>query len=234
MPAALYARESIEWLPAVKVEKYSPDQVAYAAARLLEGSSRLTRYGRQARRTLRQHSGPPGFVLRKYCQAPEEGVAESIGNSLLYMGMNKLDNWLIAAGGTNNGMGIGGPGVTHGYVGVGDSSTVPTPSTDTAMLAAVNHCYNSMDAGFPTIGTLANTGILTVQSTFAPAAGVFTWNEWGCGTSTATVAAATTSANAQPTTGTLDGLFNRAVVGGSLGTKGSGSAWVFTVTLRLQ
>jgi hypothetical protein len=101
------------------------------------------------------------------------------------------------------------------------------------MLAAVNHCYNAIDSSFPVIGGGASTGILTVQSTFAAAAGVFQWNEWGCGTSTGAVAAASTSANAQPTTGTLDGLFNRAVVGGSLGTKGSGSAWVFTVTLRL-
>lgn len=217
--------------PRVAVLRFSPDQTAYATRRLNElcvGRNPVARFYRKVRS---RHCGPPGELLGRWCGHPEDGIAESNGNILLNTGATKITRLLTGTTPSGNPL-SGTPAAGFGYLGVGDGSAAPAV-TQTA-LQGTNRCYNAIDAGFPTLAV----GVVTIQSTFAAAAAAggswAGWLEWGLGTSTAAVAAATTSTNAQPSTGTYDALINRTVPAGGLGSKGTSAAWVFTVTLSVS
>lgn len=132
------------------------------------------------------------------------------GNLLLNAGINRMGSLLIAGGGQ-------ALDATHCRLGVGNGSTAVV-NTDTDLSAAAgsaNRWFQLVDAGFPTFS--AQT--LTVKATYATGDGNFAWNEWGIDFGTASSNAVTAP------------LLNRKVPGSSLGTKGSGSSWVFTVTI---
>jgi hypothetical protein len=217
--------------PRVAVLRFSPDQTAYATRRLAELCTGRTAEARAYRRVRSRHHGPSGALLARWCGRPEDGVAESVGNILLNTGATKLTRLLTGTSPNGNPL-SGTPASGFGYVGVGDGNTAAAVSQ--TALQGTNKCYNAIDAGFPTL----SVGVITVQSTFAAAAAAggtwLGWLEWGLGTSTAAVAAATTSTNAQPATGTYDALINRTVPAGGLGSKGTSAAWVFTVTLSVS
>jgi hypothetical protein len=109
-------------------------------------------------------------------------------------------------------IGAGGTAFSNAnaYLGVGDSSTAASAS-QTDLQASTNKLRVAMDSTFPSRASQT----LTFKSTFGSSQANFAWNEFGV-------------FNAS-TAGTM---LNRAV--SSLGTKASGSTWVFTVTITIS
>lgn len=139
------------------------------------------------------------------------------GNLLMYGGASCL--WQCLLG---NGTGTGGQALTffnngNAAIGVGDSTTAAA-ATQTDLQAATNKLRKAMDATYPshTDGTGSGAATVTFRATFGSSDANFAWQEWIVANS--------------PTAGTGRAL-NRKVE--SLGTKASGTTWVFTVTLTL-
>jgi hypothetical protein len=166
--------DGIRWAAWARVEKFSPDQVAYAAR-----ASGL--------------ADPGAAVLRALCGVPEDGTAEATGNLLVTAGLNALTLLIIGGGGEpfSN---------ANAIVGVGAGVTAAT-TADTALTddGTANAWYQQAGSGWPT----QSNGLIQVVSTFGTAAGNFGggWNEWcwaigGGGTITAgtTLSAVTSTA----------------------------------------
>jgi hypothetical protein len=193
--------DTISWKPYALVEKYSPDQVAYA----------ILKYG---------YEPTAGRMYRALFRAPEDGIAEAYGNLLVTVGLNVLTNVII--GGGDNALSH-----ANAITGVGNSTTTATIG-DTALGAdnTSNAWYQQMTTSYP---TQAN-GVLTGQTTFSSGTGNYAWNEWcwaigGGGTITA-------GQQLSGVTSTAPTMMNHKIQ--SLGTKGSGAAWVFTQTITLS
>lgn len=229
---AVREHDGIKWFPRVTVEKYSPDQTAYAERRLLEELS----WGRRLLvrqfgiRVPRLH----GSWLREIFAAPEDGYAYSEGNQLVNNGLTNLINLLIGA--TPSGA-AGRPLLTNtsgttpssAGVGVGNNNTA-WANNQTALGAdgTANAWYQIMDQNFPSLTT---PNIINGQSTFGSTIANFAWNEWcwisGVGALTAGDALASIYA-----TGGETAMVNRKVT--VLGTKGTGASWVFSTTITFS
>lgn len=99
---------------------------------------------------------------------------------------------------------------SNARLGVGNSNTAAA-ATQTALLGGSTE-IKAMDASYPTYGT---TQKATFRSTFASGEGNFAWEEWSIDNG----ASALKSLNRKVT---------------SLGTKVSGTTWVFTVEISLS
>lgn len=100
----------------------------------------------------------------------------------------------------------------HARIGIGDGNgSVPTvAATDTALTAATNKVFLSMNSGFPTV----SSQVMTWQATATSSQANFAWNEWG-------IDNGGSSGPAQ--------LFNHKGV--ALGTKTSGTTWTFQASV---
>jgi hypothetical protein len=220
--------DGIKWFPRVTVEKYSPDQSAWAERKLHNELS----WGRRLLvetlgvRVPRLH----GDWLREVFREPEDGFAHCQGNSLVNGGLDKLTGLLVASSPVSlmpNAQAICG-------VGTDSTATVPTqthlaPVTGEGAAATF---YQQMDATYP-LADGTTHGQLDGQATFVSTSANFAsgWVEW-CWAST--TAGAITAGN------TLSGLssgtetmFNR-WTGTTLGTKGAGATWVFSTTISFS
>lgn len=144
-------------------------------------------------------------------------VIEREGNLLMYGGASCLWQCLIG-----NGTGTAGQSLTffnngNAAIGVGDSTTAAA-ATQNDLQAATNKLRKAMDASYPshTDGTSSGAATITFRATFGSSDANFAWQEWIVANSA--------------TAGTGRAL-NRKVE--SLGTKASGTTWVFTVTITL-
>lgn len=243
--------EQVLWHPRVTVEKYSPDQTRWAQRRL-DGSILPVSLNRVPLgdhcATTRAHRGIGvvrdlhGDWLRELFPAgPEDGYAHLDGNVLTNAGLTVLIKLLTGAGGTSFYplAPTSGSNVTA-VVGVGTnaSGTGPQavhPCTDTALHddGTVNAYYQGMDATYPTLTTPAT---INGQSTFASGVGNFPWNEWCWATGpTGAVTSGTALASIWGTSAATFMLNHKTNLysggGASLGSKGAGSAWVFTTSL---
>ena len=147
---------------------------------------------------------------------PPDRVVEQTLNLLVNVGIQRLEDLLIGAGGqayTN----------TYARLGTGNGSgTAAAGDTDlSAAAGSANRWFQAMLATFPS----RSAQTLTFKSTFASADGNYAWNEWGidqggAGTSTsgATVGAP---------------LLNHKT-SAAMGTKASGAAWDLTATLAIS
>jgi hypothetical protein len=163
---------------------------------------------------------PDGSLLRKLCGAPEDGTAEAFGNLLVTVGLAAITGLIIGGGGNAFSH-------TNAIVGVG-AGTTTAAITDTALTDdnTSNAYYQQADASFPT----NSNGVITCQCTFASGNANYAWQEWcwaigGGGTITA-------GDHLSAVTATAPTMVNHKVQ--SLGTKGSGSSWVFTTTVTLS
>lgn len=136
-------------------------------------------------------------------------------NLLMYGGASNLIECLIGNGSSTSSESLTYFDNTNAYIGVGDSTTAAA-ATQTDLQAASNKLRNGMNSTYPlhTDGTSSAAASFTMQATFASADANFAWAEWG--------------------------IFNASSGGrmlsrkvDALGTKSSGSSWVFTVTLSL-
>lgn len=154
--------------------------------------------------------GITSFELRRIVGEAEMS-SEVNGNLLLNEGIQRLEDLLIAAGGTsyNN---------ANAYIGVGDSTTAEA-ATQTDLQASSNKFYKGMNATFPS----RSSQTVTWQSDFTTSEANYVWNEW-------TIAAGATSASGSGfTVGTTN--LNRKVA--SLGTKVSGT-WTLSGTVVIS
>lgn len=131
------------------------------------------------------------------------------GNLLTYGGISAIWERLI-------GTGVTAFDSSNAYIGVGDSATAAA-ATQTDLQAASNKLRKAMDSTYPqhTDGTTSPSASITFKSTFGSSEANFAWAEWG-------IFNASSSGR----------MLNRKVE--SLGTKGSGSTWVLTITLSLS
>ena len=162
---------AIKWYPRVTVEKYSPDQSAWAQRRLHGELS----WGRRLLvetlgiRVPRLH----GDWLRETFGEPEDGYAYCQGNSLVNGGLDALAGLVINAGGKQplaNANAICGVGANAAGFAATQAALSGDGSTTTAW-------YQVMDTGYPAVdGTMH--GQLDGQSTFISTSANFNWVEW--------------------------------------------------------
>jgi hypothetical protein len=144
--------DGIKWNAHAHIDKYSPEQVAWATAKL----------GYE----------PKSVELAALFSAPEDGELDVPGNLLVTGGLQRITNLIIGSGAqalTN----------TRTAVGVGDrggSASDTAAVGDTTLTAnGSNAYYMTLEAGYPT----AVNGVLTCVSTYASGVANFAWNEWG-------------------------------------------------------
>lgn len=254
MSAAVSELEHVLWHPRVTIEKYSPDQAAWAGFRLrsLAESGRRPELNQvilgDRRSTLRRHRGTGtvcdlhGDWLRElFPGGPEDGYAHADGNVLTNNGLTVLVKLLTGAGGTSYYplAATSGSNVTAA-VGVGTNAggtgaQAVHPCTDTALTdnGTANAYYQGMDSAYPTLTTPAT---VNGQSTFGSGVANFAWNEWCWATGpTGSVTAGNALASLWATSSATFMLNHKTNLytggGASIGTKGAGAAWVFTTTL---
>ena len=160
--ANIAAHDSIRWSPAVKVEKWDEDQVAWVRSRT----------GILA---------PSGDVLLAHV-APLE-VVEAPGNLLTTAGLNRITSLIIAGGGQ-------GATNTATRLGAGNSNTAEAVGQTDLQAAAgsANRWFQVMDATYPQ----QSNGVLTFKATFATGDGNFAWQEWCVDIGTPTVTSGNT------------------------------------------
>jgi hypothetical protein len=217
--------EGIKWFPRVTIEKYSPDQSAWAERRLREELSwgRRLLVARLGVRVPRLH----GDWLREVFGEPEDGLAFTQGNSLVNGGLDALTAFISGTAGPqlNN---------THGICGVG-SGTTAWAATQTALAGdgvSTTAWYQAHDTGYPKVDGTVH-GQLDGQATVASSNGNFNWQEWCWATATGTVGANTGFTLSSLVASSTQVMFNR-WTGTSLGTKGSGATWVFSSTITFS
>lgn len=230
--------EGIKWYPRVVIEKYSPDQTAWAQSRMVRELS----WGRMILHEVFGVWAPVlhGDWLRKLFHEPEDGYAYDEGNQMVNGGLANLINLMTGAapsGSTGRplSLGLGGGAAGSACVGVGIDGTTAFAATQTHLANSVGEgatasWYQSMDTGYPTLTTPAT---INGQSTFQAGAANFAWNEW-CWISGAGVpTAGTTLASVYATAGS-GAMLNRKVPAGGLGSKASGASWVFATTVTFS
>lgn len=156
--------DGIQWRSSTLVEKYSPDQVAFA-------------------RELLGHE-PSGDELRMFCGIPEDGVHEDpTSNLLTTAGLDRISDLIIGAAGQ-------AATATATRLGVGNSTTAAAVGqTDLqASAGSSNRQFKVMDATYPQ----AADGVITVKATFGSSEANFVWNEWCIDIGTPTVSDGTT------------------------------------------
>jgi hypothetical protein len=186
--------DTMKWFPRALVEKWDDDQVAWCRSKT--GILR-----------------PSGDDLLASGVKPY-ALAESEGDLLTTVGLDRLTDLLVASGGqgmTNTATRLG-VGNGAGSAAVGDTDLG-------AAAGSANRWFQIMDATYPS----ASNGVMTAKATFATGDGNFAWNEWGLDIGTPTVSSSAV-VNAV--------LFNHKT-SAALGTKASGS-WALTVTVTIS
>jgi hypothetical protein len=203
------------------VDKYSADQTAWAVRRL-----QSERPGQLVMPTAENFA-------RYFPHGPEDGEATDVGNIFVAVGLSNLVSlWLgLAASGTN-GRPLSGTG---SVCGVGTGTTNPG-TADVALTGNTTGAYYQAFDSLLSLATTSTNGQLVGTSTFGSAVANFAWNEWcwatGAGAITAgsTLNAGVGSPFATASTAAL--VNHKAPV--SLGTKASGSSWVFSTTFTIS
>jgi hypothetical protein len=145
-------------------------------------------------------------------------VTEVEGNVLCIGGLGMITNALIS--GTFDP--LTGTGSGRSFVGVGTDSGTAALASQTALVGATQY-YNTFDSNPTRVTTTTTNDAIQGVSTFGSAVANFAWNEWGWFSTTAGTITPGTAVNVSSGTETM---WNRKVA--SMGTKGSGSSWVFT------
>ena len=220
------------------VDKYSPDQSAWAARRFAE--ERAWRRGRRVDVTQmirRLRTGPPalsGCDFRRYFPGgPEMGEATAAGNIFVAAGLTNLVSlW----------MGLSATGAVHPLTeSAGTSVCGVGTGTATAAVADVSLTSTGGSAWFQafdasSLGTTSTAGVVVGTCTYGTANANFAWNEWcwatGSGAVTAGSYGSTTAGSPFATANSWAMVNHKAPV--SLGTKASGSSWVFSTTFTIS
>lgn len=237
--------DGIKWFPRSVIEKYSPDQSAWAERKLAEERSwsrrpLIARFGldRLLGREIRPSRLHGDWLRDLFPAGPEDGFARTEGNLLVAHGLENIVGYLLVGtatppAGYNVQLKVGSTGCGTGSTGTAATvSDAALGANGTAANGSTGAWYQAMDATYPSwpgTGT-ANGGEIAGQSTFASGDGNYAWNEW-CWFTIST--GSFTGADALASTGTNPVMQNH-WAGTSLGTKGSGATWVFSTTITLS
>jgi hypothetical protein len=205
--------EGLNWMAYARVERFSVDQTRWAEQRLATGFPQLA----IAPAGLRQ--GRLAELLRSTGE-PEDGIAEASGNLLVTVGLARITNLITGGGGQafNN---------AQGTCGVGNVSTAAAVGDTTLGANGASAYYQGLDATFPS----TSNGVINAQSTFASGNANFAWNEWCWATGVGSITPGASSGSIYGT-GASFTMLNHKIA--SLGTKGSGAAWVFSTSTTLS
>jgi hypothetical protein len=198
------------WFAHAHVDKFSPEQTAWAARRLHGGDPAAEAA------LLRERRGALLYAddFARFGLEPEEGTADAERNLLTTAGITRMLTLTVAGGGQ-------GLTNTATRLGTGDGAgTAAVGDTDLSAVAGSTHrWFQVMDPTFPSVAT----NVLTAKASFGTADGNYAWNEWGLDVGTPTVTSGNTVAAL---------LFNHKT-SAALGTKGAGSTWALTVTVTI-
>lgn len=165
---------------------------------------------------------PKGAELAQLFDAPADGVTEVPDNLLTTAGLQRITNLIIASGAQ-------GATATRTAIGVGDrggSASDTAAVGDTALTANGSNAYYLVVDSAPT----AVNGVLTFVATYASGVANFAWNEWCVVITNGTITPGATLASIA----TTPQILNHRTPATSMGTKASGSSFVFTVTITLS
>lgn len=221
--------DGLNWHAFAHVDRYSPDQCAYADTKVADqlawyrpGSRRLAR--EQAQGFGAHYDGLLAKILQR--MEPEDGRAEADGNILVTTGLTSITALLVGTGGSGklfniaNASAVCGVGTSATSATVGDTVLGGNGTSTTAY-------YQQADSTFPTV----SAGVITMQATFASANANFAWNEWCWASGTGTITPGFSLGTVYATNASFS-MWNHKIA--SLGTKASGAAWVFTTTITLS
>jgi hypothetical protein len=161
---------------------------------------------------------PQGAKLSCLFAEPEDGITEEPGNLLTTVGLNLITALIEGGAGTP---------FAHAdaIVGVGAGTTAAAVG-DTALTDdnTANAYYQQADSSNPT----QSNGVMTCVCTFGSSNANFAWQEWCLATGSGGI----TPGDHLSAVATSVVMLNHKVA--SLGTKSSGSSWVFTATVTLS
>lgn len=177
------SNDGIKWTPHVKIEKYSPEDVAEI--------TRMLGYE------------PLGADLARLGVDPY-AILEVEGNQLVTGGLGNLTNLFIGNSGNTFTQ-------AKGITAVGDSTTA-FAQAQTDVQAATNKYYMSIDAspGVTRVTTSVTNDTVQAVSTYGTAVANFAWQEWCWGYVTS--GTVTANATSLATCGTGAAIINRKVV----------------------
>lgn len=204
------SNDGIKWLASARIQKYSPDQVEWAAARL--------------------GHNPIGYELEELFREPEDGVLDVKGNLITTAGLGNITNLLIAGGGD-------GLTAAKTIVGVGSTSTAATVAdialgaNGTAANGTTGCWYRGADSAPTRVTTTVTNDSIQAVATFNDNNSNFAWNEWGWAVQSGT-GSITPSATLASTTAATETLINHKIA--SMGTKATGATWVFTTKVTFS
>jgi len=223
------------------VDRYSPEQTAWARSRF--GEEQAWRRGKRVNvthmiRRLREGQGSlalAGADFERYFPGgPELGEATSVGNIFVAAGLtNLISLWMgLSATAVNA---LSQTGHTP-VVGVG-TGTAAAGTGDAALIGnnnAAGAYYQAFDA--TSLGTTTVNGQVVGTSTFASGVANFQWQEWCWATGAGSVTPGSSmsgTANAPFSTANSAAMVNHKTLV-NLGTKASGSSWVFSTTFTIS
>jgi hypothetical protein len=221
------------------VEKYSPEQTAWATERFHTEKAwrrgKKVNAGAMIRRLRFGEMQLTGMDFERYFPGgPEEGEDTRTGNIFVSAGLtNLISLWLGLTGTAVNPLhdGVGGTSV----VGMGTGTTAAA-TTDTVLLGnnTAGAWYQAFDAS--SFGTTTQPGVLIGTCTVASANANFAWNEWCWATGSGVVTPGSNLSNTTLlpfTTANSFAMVNHKT-SVALGTKASGSSWVFSTTFTIS
>jgi hypothetical protein len=220
------------------VDKYSPDQTAWARERFR--GEQAWRRGKRVNVTQmirRLREGPlslTGADFERYFPGgPEMGEKTGVpGNVFVAAGLtNLISLWMGLTGTAVNVLGTTGH---TPVVGMGTGTTAPATSDTTLLSVGGSAWFQSFDAS--TLGTTSTNGQVVGTVTVGSANANFAWNEWCWATGLGTVTAGSnggTAVGSPYSTANSWAMVNHKT-GVALGSKASGSSWVFSTTFTIS
>ena len=219
------------------VDKYSPDQTAWAHQRFADEQSWRRGYRLDARNALRRmRYGAPRLIgpdfERYFPGGPEEGQAIAAGNIFVAQGLtNLISLWLGLTGTAVHVLAESAGGSS--LVGVG-TGTAAAATADTKLISDNGSAWYQVFDAAP--ATTTTNGVVVATCTFGSANANFAWNEWcwatGSGAITAGSILATGAGTPFGVANTVQMVNHKTNV--NLGSKASGSSWVFSTTFTIS
>lgn len=213
------------------VDKYSPDQTAWAAQRMRDEVS--WRRGGDVRAMIRRlRSGPlrlTGQEFERYFPGgPEEGAVTRSGNIFVAQGLtNLISLWMGLTGTAINSIGA------TPVCGVGTGISAAATSDTNLISDGGSAYYQGFDAA---LGTTTTNGVVVGTSTYGSANANFDWNEWCWATGHGAISpgARLDSAAGSPFATASSAAMVNHKTNVNLGAKASGSSWVFSTTFTIS
>lgn len=231
--------DGVHWHASMRVDKYSPDQVAYAARRFREEQAwrgvgvragvdhalKRFRYG-----AIKMDGSD---FMRYFPGGPEMGSVSREGNILVATGLtNLISLWMGLTGTAINPLRDGASGTS--VVGVGTGTSAAATADTTLISNGGSAWFQGFDAA--SFGTTTTNGVMVGTCTVASGNGNFAWNEWcwatGSGAVTSGANGGTTAGSPFATGATWQMVNHKTNV--NLGSKASGSSWVFSTQIQIS